>query len=99
MNRKSLKDRLNDFIQARGQVDFNYLKQLLESGHFGRKYKLNNLERRLRPSESPCVEPIEKNGVLVGYRWLCQPVVMQKYKVLNPDGSTYKVLEYPKEIK
>lgn len=33
------------------------------------QYKLSNAERRLRPSESPNIERVMKNGAIVGYRW------------------------------
>lgn len=32
-------------------------------------YKISNYERRLRPSNSPNVEAIKKDGYIVGYKW------------------------------
>lgn len=33
-------------------------------------YKLSNAERRLRPSDSPEIERVMKNGYIIGYRYL-----------------------------
>jgi predicted transcriptional regulator len=32
-------------------------------------YKISNYERRLRPSETPNVISIKKNGAIIGYQW------------------------------
>ena len=61
----SLKQRLNEAIKINGSMTFDEIKKYTEE--LG--YKLSNAERRLRPSESPNIERIEKNGAIVAYRW------------------------------
>lgn len=75
----SLRQKLNNYIANHGQVSYQVLKQMLENGDFGRRYKLSNLERRLRPSESPEVEAVVENGAITAYRWKSTPVKFKEY--------------------
>lgn len=43
-------------------------------------YKLSNAERRLRPSESPNIERVFKNGAIIGYRWKQSDVVTNFFR-------------------
>ena len=62
----SLKSNLNQIIRdLKGEI--LTLKELEDYCHKA-QYKLSNAERRLRPSESPDVERITKNGAIIGYR-------------------------------
>jgi len=62
-----LRQKLNDYIKGENGafVSHDTVKQLCKQ--WG--YRESNAERRLRPSESPNVERIMKNGAIVGYRW------------------------------
>ena len=64
----SLKQRLNDWIKnEQGRIVFIDVieRQVREWG-----FKISNAERRLRPSDSPNIERVFKNGAIVGYRWM-----------------------------
>lgn len=64
----SLRANLNQIIKDRKGGIFT-LKELEDYCH---KYpaKLSQAERRLRPSESPCIERLMKNHAIIGYRYL-----------------------------
>lgn len=63
----SLKSTLNQIIKERGSITLAELEELCHK----LKYKLSNAERRLRPSDSPDIEPIynEKRTAIIGYRF------------------------------
>lgn len=63
----SLKSQLTQLIKSRSgtMVSINEIYLLCQT----ESYKLSNAERRLRPSESPNVERVFKNGAIIGYRW------------------------------
>jgi hypothetical protein len=63
-----LKTKLNEYIRIYGQVSYNELKDKVENGYFGRKYRVSNMERRLRPSESPDIEEVRQNGYIIAYK-------------------------------
>jgi hypothetical protein len=72
----SLHQKLNDWIEQEGHIT---LQQLEDYCHQN-QYKLSNAERRLRPSESPCVQGFDKFGkpgklgnpkAVIEYRWMC----------------------------
>jgi hypothetical protein len=68
-----LRQRLNNWIKAeQGQIVYvdSIERQVKLWG-----YKISNYERRLRPSESPNIERVMKNGAIVGYRWKQSEVV------------------------
>lgn len=92
----SLRVKLNSYIQARGQVSYQEIKQLCESGYFGRIYRISNAERRLRKSESPDIEAIEEGGAIKNYRHL-KPIQYQTYRVINPMTSEVeRIIQLPK---
>lgn len=64
----SLKSSLNQIIKDRngGIVSLAEIEAYCHQAH----YKLSNAERRLRPSESPNIERLVKNGAIIGYRYL-----------------------------
>lgn len=61
-----LRTKLNDWIKAEGGklVPIDAIERQVKL--WG--YKISNYERRLRPSESPDIERVFKNGVIVGYK-------------------------------
>lgn len=63
-----LRQKLNDWIrQENGRiVSINEIEAQVKI--WG--YKISNYERRLRPSESPNIERIKKNGAIIGYKYL-----------------------------
>lgn len=65
----SLKSNLNQLIKDRKGEIFTYKE--LEDYCKVACYKINNAERRLRPSDSPEIESVwdEKHKYIVGYRW------------------------------
>lgn len=62
--KKSLKQILNETIQLKGFISTYELDYLCKQHH----YKLSNAERRLRDSESPDIEKVRKDGVIIGYK-------------------------------
>jgi hypothetical protein len=62
--KKSLKLRLNQLIQREGYLWLEELDLLCKKW----RYKLATAERRLRPSESPNVEPIVHHGANIGFK-------------------------------
>ena len=61
----SLKSKLNEAIRINGTMTYNELKNMTEE--LG--YKVDNMTRRLRPSESPDIESVKKNGAIVAYKY------------------------------
>lgn len=61
---KGLKQTLHDEIKRRGYLSSYDVEKICHELH----YKLSNAERRLRESESPEIERVMKDGVIVGYR-------------------------------
>ncbi len=82
-NQSSLRSKLNSYIKVYGEVSYNDLKNKVESGYFGPKYRVSNMERRLRGSESPDIEEIQQNGHIVAYRHK-KPQQFQEAKITNP---------------
>lgn len=91
----SLREKLNLLIRQRGQISYNEIKTMCESGAFGRKYRISNLERRLRGSESPDVKSVMSGNHIAYYQWVGEPMRYQKYKVLLPDGKIDKLISIP----
>ena len=48
-----------------------------------KRAKLSAAERRLRPSESPTIEAVEKNGAIIGYRPK-QTDIVKRFDKINP---------------
>jgi len=65
----SLRDQLQAWIKKEGYVSYNSVKYAVENGLLGRLYRITTAERELRPSHSPMIEAIEKNGYIVGYKY------------------------------
>jgi hypothetical protein len=89
--KQSLKSKLNDIIkEARGQVvSINEIERLCHEWH----YKPSNAERRLRPSESPNIERVFKNGAIVGYRYQQSETVTAFFRdfplKVEPEGMLF----------
>jgi hypothetical protein len=73
------------------------IQQMCENGSFGRVYRISQVERRLRPSESPNVfgDNCGTNAVKV-YKWIGAPVQYKTYKVLDDLGNTEKEIKVAK---
>ena len=91
----SLHQKLNDLIKFRGEILYSEIKQKCESGYFGKYYKISNLERRLRKSESPDIEPIIERGFIKSYKWIGEPIRYKQVKVLLPNGEVDKIITLP----
>lgn len=59
-----LKSNLNKIIEERGEISLNELEEYCHKAH----YKLSYAERELRPSASPNIEGVWKNGAIIGYK-------------------------------
>ena len=87
----ALKSKLNAYIKVYGEVSYNELKDKVENGYFGRKYRVSNMERRLRASESPDIETVMQNDYIVAYRHK-SPQQYREAKVLAPDGTVERTI-------
>lgn len=86
--RNSLHKNLNRYIQVNGTVSYNTIKDLVETGFWGRKFRMSTAERKLRPSNSPEVESVmNEHGVIVAYRWKGKPLEFKRYYVLDDKGQ------------
>lgn len=47
------------------------------------KFKQSNAERCLRPSLSPNVESVKKNGYIIGYKWIDKPKQIEPIVIDN----------------
>ena len=92
----SLRQKLNDFIKQRGQVSYDEIKRLCETGYFGSYYRMATAERRMRPSESPDIEPIIEGGYIKAYKHL-KPIEWEERAVRDYDGTIMKVIRVPKQ--
>lgn len=90
----ALRTKLNEFIRIYGQVSYNELKDKVENGYFGRKYRVSNMERRLRPSESPDIEEVRQNGYILAYKHR-NPIKYREVAVKDFDGTTIKTIKLP----
>lgn len=91
----SLRQKANDLIRARGWISYDEIRHKCEQGYFGRYFKISNLERRLRKSESPDIDTDYKDGHIVAYRW-STPVKYQTARVINPlTGECEKIIKLP----
>ena len=85
----SLKTTLNQIIRERngGTVSINEIEAFCHKAN----YKLSNAERRLRPSESPGIERVIKNGAIVGYRYMPSgegiTITSDNFRQLQADGA------------
>lgn len=70
--KKSLKQKLHDTLKEHNFITYAQLEALCHQ--WG--YKLATAERVLRPSSSPQVKRIEKNGAIIRYEWLGQAAVL-----------------------
>lgn len=66
--------RMNGEIVPYDECDAIRLRVNYETGE---NYKQSNMERRLRPSESPEVETVKKKGFITGYYWKKKPYPSQ----------------------
>jgi hypothetical protein len=91
----SLKSTLNQMIKDRngGIVTINEIEAFCHTAH----YKLSNAERRLRPSESPNIERVMKNGAIIGYKYVVGVVEIPKE---SPKGAWWLKPEFqrPKQV-
>jgi hypothetical protein len=65
----SLYTKLHEFIKKNKRVSYQDIVDGCQSGLFGKIYKPSNAERRLRPSESPEIRTIRKNGSIAYYEY------------------------------
>ena len=86
----SLKSKLTDKIKLEGELSYDYVKMLVESGYFGRKYRISCAERRLR--ESPDIEIIKENGCIVKYRFIGE--VPKPIGFMKVEGENLKIPIY-----
>lgn len=63
--KESLKTKLHKTISEAGFVTYNQLEQLVHEWGF----KLATAERTLRPSISPEIRQVKKNGAIIRYEW------------------------------
>lgn len=89
---QSLKEKLNNLIRQKGVVSYIEIKNLCESGKFGRYYKMSNVERRLRKSDSPEIESVYENGYIKYYKWRGKPIEYKVYRVVGATGETEKII-------
>ena len=87
----SLRIKLNQYIQQNQVVSYGDIKQKVESGFFGKVYRMSNAERRLRQSESPDIEAEIIDGVIRNYKWIGEPL---KYRLMKVEGSDTLVKLY-----
>ena len=63
----SLKRDLHAIIKSLGECSYNYLEKYCGE----RGYRVSNMERRLRQSESPQVFTVYNlKGHIIGYKWI-----------------------------
>ena len=60
----SLRSNLITLIWQRGYLSLDDIEAYCKVHRF----KLSNAERRLRPSESPTIVSVERNGAIIGYK-------------------------------
>lgn len=92
--KQSLKKQLNDLIRAKGQVEYNEIKRLCESGYFGKYYRMTTAERRLRKSESPDIEEVMQNGYILSYK-AKNPIQYRTARVLGIEGEVLREIRLP----
>lgn len=65
--KESLRTKLNNWIKSENgkMISFDAIERQVKL--WG--YKMSNAERQLRPSLSPDIERVEKNGAIIGYRY------------------------------
>ena len=92
----SLRQKLNEYIRIKGTVSYFEIKDKVENGYFGRRYKISNAERRLRESESPDIEAIIQGGHIVSYKHK-RPIQFREARVLGDNGEVLKIIKVPIE--
>jgi hypothetical protein len=92
--KNSLKAQLNFLIKSRGEISYQEIKEKCESGYFGKYYRITTAERRLRHSESPEVEAVEKNGYIISYKSK-NPMQFRKVAVKDEYGNVEKYITLP----
>ena len=61
----SLRVHLNNLIRERGYLSYDeVVMETILKGH-----KVETASRVLRPSKSPLIESIPRNGSIIGYKW------------------------------
>lgn len=63
--KESLKTKLHNHIKQNGHINLQDLRQVCDK--WG--YKTSTAERELRPSKSPNIKELRKNGAIIGYIW------------------------------
>jgi len=97
MPKQSLRAQLNLLIRIRGEVPYDEVRWMCENGKFGKKFKIETADRRLRKSESPNVEPVLKDGYITAWRWAGEPIKYQTYRVLDDFGNVEKEIKIASE--
>lgn len=71
MPKQSFKSKIQNLINDRGEVSINEIYRLCEQQ--GHKYETAARELRKLSSKKnqiPSIAPVEKNGAIIGYRWV-----------------------------
>ena len=96
----SLRQQLNDEIKRRGYVPYeDCLRLTLEEG-----YRPSNMERRLRKSESPDIEPVMKKSkrgteYVAGYKYLYPPMyTVNLAPIVNKSQHAGMIIQVPPPV-
>ena len=87
----SIKTHLENYIRVNGEVSYQVIKDLVETGYFLKKFRITTAERRLRSSTN--VEPVKRDGVVVAYKWVGTPPQFKYHNVLDNDGHVLKTIK------
>jgi len=68
-NKAGMRQKVWQKLSEVGQMTRDEVIEFARMGN--RKYREATIERRLRLSESPCIKPIQRDGVNIGYSWIC----------------------------
>lgn len=97
--KNSLKEQLNFLIRVRGEVSYNEIKVMCENGKFGKYYRIETADRRLRKSESPNVEPIMEKGYIIAWKYIGEPIKMETFYIKDPmTGQVEGTIQRPLNI-
>ena len=87
----ALKTHLENYIRVNGEVSYQVIKDLVETGYFLKKFRMTTAERRLRDSTN--VEPVKKNGAVIAYRWIGIKPEFKYQNVVDHDGQVLKTIK------
>ena len=76
----SLKQKLADLIQRKGEISYQEIQNRNETYFFGKIHKMEIITRELRRLRN-VVLPVENNGSITSYRWVGTIPKMKAYRV------------------